>query len=70
MKYIPGQDYRIKIETLRRLIANGPAGTEARYTSPELTDEERERVESVTRFEQRRGLVIKQNWRRSRMTGL
>lgn len=68
MKYDPTQDWRDKIATINRLAANFRPKREAMCFVPvALTDEVRDHVESVTRFERDRSGVVKQNWRRQRM---
>ena len=66
MKFIPGEDYRDKIARIKRLATKVHARNNPTSLTP-LTDEMRERIESLTRFEQFRGEVLKQNWRRPRV---
>jgi hypothetical protein len=67
MKYIPEQDWRDKIAAINRLASNfRPKAVAQRYEPAPLTDEVREHVESVTRFERGPRGILKQNWRRPR----
>jgi hypothetical protein len=62
MKYDPTQDWRDKIEVVKRLSANIKARNRAnRFTPVPLTDAQRDNVEAVTRFEQYRGDILKQH---------
>jgi hypothetical protein len=66
MKFIPNEDYRDKIARIKRLAAKVHARNNPHSFTP-LTDEVREQIEGVTRFEKFRGVVLKQNWRRPRV---
>lgn len=69
MQFIQGQDWRDKIEALRRLATNVRARHAARRFTPEpLTEAQRESVEQVTRFEMLRGRILKQNGAQPRVT--
>lgn len=67
MKYRPEQDWQSKIAAQDRLASNVCERLRMKgYTPSELTDEQRDRVESVTRFERYRGRVLKMRGRKSR----
>lgn len=69
MKYIPGQEWRLKIEVVKRLAANVKARNAAgRFIPVPLSEAERERIEGVTRFEQFRGDILKQHGKRPVVT--
>jgi hypothetical protein len=69
MKYLLGQHWQDKIETLRRLALNVKARNAAARFTPELLSEaQRERVEDATRFEQYRGRILKQNGSKKMVT--
>lgn len=53
MKFIPGQDYRLKIERINRLCA---ARTRLSELTP-LDERSRAQVEQVTRYERRHNMV-------------
>lgn len=65
MKYVPDQDYRDKIANIKRLAANVRARKRPFELTP-LDESQRAQIEDVTRFEQMRGLVLKQNFNRQR----
>lgn len=67
MKYIHGEDYRTKIERVRRMV-EGAVRRRNGFALTPLTEEARARVEDVTRFEQFKGRVLKQNGSEMRVT--
>ena len=67
MKFIPEQDWQQKIANVNRLAESVSARLASRgFTPPELSDEDRDRVESATRFERYRGRVLRLRGRRAR----